>query len=109
MVDKTNPAEAHEQTDPPGAPVAPGVTPDVREVVEGPAVAAVTSAQATHSTGQDPDGGQPAADVAKAIAEGVPPEPVPAAGTVLYATPGGYQVVPAGVEPEQVGSNAVGR
>lgn len=109
MVEKTSPAEAGKRTDQPGAPIATGVTPDVEKVAEGPKPAGVTSAQATHSTGKDPDGGQPAADVAQAVAEGVAPQPVPAAGTALYSTPGGYQVVPAGVQPERVGENAIGR
>lgn len=93
----------------PGAPEAPGVAPDAEVVATGPKAPIVTDGEKIHSTGTAPDGGQKAADVAKAVAEGVPPQPVPAAGTVLYATPGGYQIAPAGVDPEQVGTNAIGR
>lgn len=39
----------------------------------------------------------------------MPPVPKPADGTDLYATPGGYQVTPEGVSPEQVGQAAISR
>ena len=73
MVDKTNPAEADKQTDQPGAPVAPGVTPDRGEGRRGPG-GRRGHLGAGHPTrpARTPTCGQPAADVAKAIAEGVP-------------------------------------
>lgn len=88
---------------------APGVAP-VMEVVETAAVAAVeTDGHAVHSTGKAPDGGEKSAEVADRVREGVPETPRPALGTELLATPGGYQVVPSGVDPEQVGVNQVSR
>lgn len=106
---KGTPVAEKDPTKQPGAPEAPGVAPDETVVATGPKAPAVTDGEKIHSTGQDPDGGQKPEAVAQAVAEGVPPVPVPAASTVLYATPGGYQVTPAGVDPEQVGVNAIGR
>jgi hypothetical protein len=93
----------------PGAPDAPGVTEDTKVVSQGGKLPYETSGQQIHSTGKDPDGGQSAEEVDAAVRSGVPPEPVPAPATALLATPGGYQVVPAGIDAADVGSNAVGR
>ena len=51
-------------------------------------------------------------DVLRAIARGeVPPPPTvgPIHNTDLHLTPGGWQVTPVGVSPEDVGKNAIAR
>jgi hypothetical protein len=47
--------------------------------------------------------GEQVADKAQERHEaGIPSRPIPAAGTDLHATSGGYQVTPAGVSPEEL-------
>jgi hypothetical protein len=85
---------------------APGVA-GTEKVVETGSEKTKTDGQATHSTGKSPDDGRPAKVVNREVREGVPSVPVPAVHTTLLETPGGYQIVPEGVKPEQVGVNAI--
>lgn len=90
------------------AEVTPGVTPDAGR----DALLAAAQAAAPNLTREFADSYELGDDVLAAIARREVPPP-PAAGPIhssdLYLTPGGWQNVPPGVAPEDVGKNALHR
>jgi hypothetical protein len=90
------------------AEVTPGVTPDAGR----DSLLAAAQAAAPNLTREIADSYELGDDVLAAIARREVPPP-PAVGPIhtsdLYLTPGGWQNVPPGVAPEEVGKNSISR
>jgi hypothetical protein len=97
----------HPDVDPKAIPTefGPGVRPDAR----GDKLLAAAQAKAPGLTREFVDKHELSDDDLAAIARGEqPPPPVPGDAD-LYRTPGGWQSVPKGVKPEDVGKHAISR